>query len=135
MTKEELKQLCETWTEYLQCNSGSLHEGYMLNGDEVVYITDDAEVLESSEEELIEDINTSFDDFLRSRLWSWIQAEYIEEVLGIDYDSQQTLWLQVAEILNHMGSPRNEVFCSGKIRDRFWSPLDRAEYLRKAVKD
>ena len=135
MVKEELKELCETWTEYLQCNSGSLHEGYMLDGDKVCYITDDAEVLESSEEKLTQDINDTFEDFFRDKTIAWIQFEYIEEVLGIDYDTQKPLALEIAELIYAMGSPRREEYCIRKIKDKFWSPFQRADYLLQAVKE
>ena len=135
MEKKELKELCETWTEYMQCNSGSLHEGYMLDDDKVCYITDDAEVLESSEEKLIEDINTSFEDFFRNKTIAWIQFEYIEEVLGIDYNTQQPLVLEIAELIYAMGSPRREEYCLRKIKDKYDDPFQRADYLLQALKD
>lgn len=135
MTKEEIKELCETWTEYLQCNSGSLHEGYVLDGDKVCYITDDAEVLESSEQNLIQDINDTFEDFFKDKTIAWLQFEYIEEVLGIDYNTQQSLALEVAALIYAMGSPRREKYCLCKIKGKFWSPLDRAYYLLQSLKD
>lgn len=136
MEKKELRQLCETWTEYLQESTGSIHIRYYLDEyDNMFFQTEDCEVLESSEEKLIEDINTSFEDFLRGKLFDWLQAEYIEEVIGIDYDSQRHIWLEVAEILYRMGSPRNVEFCKDKIKDKFWSPFQRADYLLQAVKD
>lgn len=136
MEKKELRQLCETWTEYLQESTGSIHIRYYLDEyDNMFFQREDCEVLDSSEQSIINDINDTFDDFLRGKLFDWLQAEYIEEVIGIDYDSQKYIWLEVAEILYRMGSPRNEEFCKDKIKGKFWSPFQRVDYLLQAVKE
>ncbi len=134
MITKELRELCEVWTEYLQCNTGSTEVRYFIREDgQLMYEDEDEDFYESTENKLILDINDTFTDFFRDKQWSWIQAEYIEEVLGIDYDSQQTLWLQVAEVLNHMGNYSNEVFCLDKIKEKFWSPMQRAEYMLETL--
>lgn len=136
MTNEELKELCETWTEYMQCSSGSTETRYFIREDgQLMYETEDEDFFESTEQNLINDINDTFEDFLRGKLFVWLQAEYIEEVIGIDYDSQKNLWLEIAEILHCMGYPRNQDYCLRKIKDKFWSPFDRADYLLQALKD
>lgn len=136
MERRELQMLCETWTEYLQESTGSIHIRYYLDEyDNMFFQTEDCEVLDSSEEKLIEDINTSFECFLSGKLFGWLQAEYIKEVIGIDYDIQQDVWLEVAEILHCMGYPRNQDYCLRKIKDKYWSPFDRADYLLQAVQE
>lgn len=130
MEKKELQEICEVWTEYLQCSTDNQNVRYFIREDgQLMYEDEDENLYESTEKKLIQDINDTFEDFFCDKQWSWIQAEYIEEVLGIDYDSQQTTWLQVAEILSYMRWPRNEVFCLDKIKDKFWSPMQRAEYI------
>lgn len=134
MEKEELTELCKIWTEYLQCSSGSTDVRYFIREDgQLMYEDEDEDFYETTEQSLINDINDTFEDFLRGKLKSWIMSEYIEEVLGIDYDNQRRLWLEVAEVINHIGEPRSDEFCMNKIKDKFWSPFQRADYLLQAL--
>ena len=134
MTKEEIKELCETWTEYLQCNSGSLHEGYMLNGDEVVYITDDAEVLESSEEKLIEDINHAFSEDFWQRDTGWLVNEFVEVLLGIEYAGNEARWTAAYNAMMQIEPGRREDYIKQEFMEYYDDPFKRADYLLQSVK-
>ena len=136
MEKKDLKELCETWTEYLQCSSGSTETRYFIREDgQLMYETEDEDFFESTEQNLINDINDTFDDFFRNKTIAWIQFEYIEEVLGIDWGTQQHLATEIAELIYAMGSPRREEYCLRKIKEKFWSVFQRADYMLQALKD
>ena len=130
MTQEELKELCETWTEYLQCSLDEENVRWFVRQDgQLMYENEDEDFEEMREDNLIQEINDTFEDFFRDKTWGWIQAEYIEEVLHIDYHTHRWLWLEIAELVNHLDTIRREKFCLNKIYEHFDDPFKRADYM------
>lgn len=130
MEQKELELLCKAWTEYLQCSTCSENVRYFIREDgQLVYETEDEDFLETNEENLIKDITDTFDDYFRDKSWAWIKSEYIENVLRIDFDKQEHLWLAVSNLVEELGSPRRESYCLNKIKEEIYSAYDRTIYL------
>lgn len=130
MTRQELTELCETWTEYLQCSLDEQNVRWFVRDDgQLMYENEDEDFEEMEEDALVRDINDTFDDFFRDKQWAWIQAEYIDKVLGIDYYQQQGAYLEIAYLLGMIDHSKRMEHCTDEVKERYPDVFCRADYM------
>ena len=125
MTKQELTNLCKEWSEYLQQYS---NEKYFIgeNG-KLMFQTDDFELMDTTEGDLVEDINDTFDEHINKIDRHNLFIDFIEKILMLEYGKPQ--WQMVLNLLNAMPRDACRNYVESEMNKQFSTPAEKVDFL------